>query len=168
MIVVGVDPGGRDTGIVVINTSARSIPGMLLRHFTVTNPAKDLLDTSPAYLMDVNASILMAIRETDAEAVGMEGLRAPSSHIRGEKSFVRPRDVMAVALVVGSILGRSWPVGLVKIAPGGNGKTLPRTQYPEAIRMAEGGRGSDKRRHERSAFDVARQVPWARAIAAKR
>jgi hypothetical protein len=62
---------------------------------------------------------------------------------------------MATALVFGAIVGRAWTVPLVAINPGRNGSALPLDQYPDPL--ATTGKGGDKRRHERSAFDVATQ-----------
>ena len=172
-VVVGVDPGAVDTGIVVIDDTARRIPDMLLAYYTVNRGDKvvDALGdivVNRRYLMDVNASILDAIRRHNAEAVAYEGLKKPGGFKHGKKDLINPASIVAIGYVVGAITSRSWPVDLIKVAPGGNGSNLAWNLYPEPIRMASAhAKGADKHRHERSAFDVALRWRQSRALAAR-
>lgn len=190
MIVVGVDPGSRDTGIAVVDvgpTIAYTVP-TLLASFTVHRPddGSDLLEVPSGYLQDVNAAILSALRpgghpvssrlaelipgRPPAELIAVERVTRPSWQVRRGSTSGRggaaadPTGIMATAIVLGAILGRAWTVPLVAVAPKGNGKLLPLTAYPEPL--ATNGKGHDKRRHERAAYDVACLGPGTSRVAA--
>jgi hypothetical protein len=153
-VVVGVDPGAVDTGIAVIQ-GAYGRPPRLLASATIHRPraGEDLLDVPPAYLRDVLSTILEAIRDFDADRVAVEGVKRPSWRVNGKVKPLDPTAIMATSIVLGAILGRAWSAELVVVPVGRNGNALPLTAYPAPL--ATNGKGMDKRRHERSAVDVA-------------
>lgn len=141
--VVGVDPGGRYTGVVRLLSGDKLASAVVLRRTT----GDDFPDT--AYIHEVIDEIAAQAERSDIVAV--EGLSEPSSHINGELSIINVKGVMGVAMVYGAVLAR-WPRAII-VPPGGNG-ALPDYAYPEPIRKyARLGGPSD---HARSAFDVAR------------
>ena len=67
---------------------------------------------------------------------------------------LNPAAIIGTAVVLGHVLGWDHPTAtLVRVAPLGNGRLFPLTAYPGPL--ATNGKGTDARRHERSAFDVA-------------
>lgn len=176
MIVVGVDPGARETGLVVISAGIGRLGSeQLVASLTIRrDPGGDLLEIPPAYLEDVIVAVSAAVREHDADLLAVESLRKPNAHHRGKLKPIDPAGVMATAVVWGALVGRRYytadatAVQAVAVPPGRNG-SLPLAAYPEQLRPTRGlGRGADKLRHERSAFDVARRAPAAYAVARSR
>jgi hypothetical protein len=162
MIVVGVDPGAKWTGISVVGLG--DLYPYLLASTTITRPqdGRELLDVPRSYLLDVNAAILAGVRDHDAQRIAVETVKRPAWRVKGKVKPLDPTAIMATALVLGSILGRSWPVELVRIPPRANGRLLPLNRYPKPL--ATDGVGQDKRRHERSAFDVALSARHGRIL----
>jgi hypothetical protein len=176
VIVVGVDPGARDTGLVLIDT-APPTPGhmpRLIGHVTIHNDGPSIgeggaITVPRTYLAAVLGSILDAIHDDRAPMpvalIAVEGLRRPSWHVQRGSSSGRggaaadPSAVVATGIVLGAVLGRQWTVPIVEVDPRGNGRAYPLDRYPAAI--ATKGKGNDKRRHERSAYDVAAAGPLA-------
>lgn len=174
MIVVGVDPGARHTGIAVLDTTLANGPGgyppaggvpHLLASTTVTRTDDGPLTEPPAaYLLDVLAAIVEVVRDEtrpfdglgSVDLIAVEGVTAPHWHNRGKASPIRPDAIIGTAIVYGAVLGRAWGIPLVTVPPGRNGHALPLTAYPAPL--ATTGRGQDKRRHERSAYDVAHRA----------
>jgi hypothetical protein len=151
VIVLGIDPGSRTTGLAVVDHELGK-PSPVLWSGTITNPG-DLLDMPEDYLRDVVASALYAVRQYDAERIGVELVKRPSWRVGGKVKPLDPVPIMGTAIVLGAILGRAWTVPIERVQPRGNGHLLPLTRYPDPL--ATTGKGGDKRRHERSAYDVA-------------
>lgn len=162
MIVVGVDPGARWTGLAIVDGRT------LLASCTIERPgASELLDVEPAYLTEIAAGVVDAVRHRGAELLAVERVRRPSWRIKGTEKPLDPTAIMATAVVFGGIIGRGFGVPLVTIPPDGNG-SRPWTTYPAQLRPREGGKGGDKLRHERSAYDVATLAVQYRALARAR
>jgi hypothetical protein len=172
-VVLGVDPGAVDTGLVVIDDSIQDLRACMRGAFTVSRDDKVVdplgnITVNRRYLHDVNASILDAVRRWDVTAIAYEGLKKPKGFKGGRVDFIDPASLAAIGMVIGGITARAWPVDLVTVPPGGNGSNLVWNLYPEPIRMASAtAKGADKHRHERSAFDVALRMRQARALAAR-
>lgn len=173
MIVIGVDPGGRDTGLVVIDDAppvTRDRPAGaidLLESLTIRradSAAGTPIEAVPrTYLLDVMSAVrdLLQIHVGDARRgtshalIAVEGVVKPTGHAGGRRGhLIDPAGLLATAQVLGAILARAWSVPVVRVPPGGNGSALPWTAYPEQIR-AKSPLGKDNRRHMRSAYDVA-------------
>lgn len=157
MIVLGIDPGARWSGLAVIDTEQR-FPFPLLASTTIDRGANTgPLERPPRwYVTGVVAAAVQAVAEYGVELVAVEGIRKPGGHAKGRKGhLIDPAAIMGTAVVFGALFGRSWSVPVTAVPPGGNGQGLPLFRYPEPI--ATKGLGNDKRRHERSAYDVACQ-----------
>jgi hypothetical protein len=167
MIVVGVDPGARSTGLAVVAFTGST--ARLVTSATITRPIVDgenLLHPCPPYLADVQAAIREATRLGDVELVAVENVNRPRQHLGGERArggkggaAADPTALLATAVVLGAVLGRSWaPAEVVVVAPNGHGAG-PVGAYPPELR---GPRerlhavGTGVKRHERAAYDVAR------------
>lgn len=168
-VVLGIDPGAVDTGLVIIDDAIGDLRRCMLGAFTVHRDTKivnaaGVITVDRGYQLRVNASILDAIRTFEPEAMAYETLKKPTGFANGKKHLLDPTPSTATGYVIGSITGREWPVELVEVMPGGNGSNLTWNLYPELIRMKQGGKGSDNKRHMRSAFDVALRMKQARAL----
>jgi hypothetical protein len=149
-LIIGIDPGSRETGIV-----ARCGDGTLAFHrLAVRTSTWDLPDT--ADLCQVNE----AVREVRAQAwyrigeqqdtiLAIEGLTHPNPHV----GMANVLGALGTAMVLGAVLD-CWP-GAIVVPPGQHGAG-PLGVYPAALRPTRGqGRGHDRLRHCRSAWDIA-------------
>lgn len=162
MIVLGIDPGARWTGFAVIS-SPRGMIGIptLIESHTIANPApqgSDLLDLPGPYLADVSTAILDLRQRLELDVVALEWIRRPSWRTGGKVKPLDPTAILATAIVAGVAVeahARAYPPGcpLERVRPDGNGRLLPLPHYPAPLGTT--GKGTDKRRHERSAYDVA-------------
>ncbi len=146
-IVVGVDPGGRWVGLVVRQGN------VLLEHHTLTRVGNDDLPGSDM-LRTVSLAVIALYEGHDADAVGIEGVQKPSPFMgkSGNVSFTNINGLLGTAMVFGAVLS---VLPAIVVPPGGNG-SAPMGVYPVELRPTRGkGAGSDKLRHERSAWDVA-------------
>lgn len=164
MIVVGVDPGGRWTGIVT--RSGRE----LVSHRTLQRPKSSLIEDLGPGLDAWRAENLEAITEALEAAVphgqvalACEGIVAPNPHQRRSdgNSLTNVNGILATAVVFGAVL-QEYAGKVVIVPPGGNG-SAPRGCYPAEIDVPPGlrkGPPRDKNRHARSAWDVAGAAPY--------
>jgi hypothetical protein len=154
--VIGVDPGGRETGIVAAIGPA---PGTmtLAMAMVVVRRGGQLLDVDPHYLHEVTTTVHTLLAEAPAGTwplVTVEGVTRPNSHHHGKLAFIDPSGILATAITLGAIGAEQWPCPLVTVRPGANGSG-PAAVYPRPIRPPAGGKGGDQARHLRSAWDVA-------------
>lgn len=158
MRLVGIDPGGRDTGVAVIEWTPLA-PGVpeLIASYTVHRAVDggELAEVPRSYLVDVQSAISSAIHDYGAVGGGLEGIVKPNPHVnrRNGRSVIDPSGLLATATVVGAIMGRGWSIPIYRVRPRHNGQLFPLNRYPDPIGTR--GKGHDKRRHERSAYDVA-------------
>ena len=163
MKVVGVDPGGRSTGIVL-----RSRDDVEAVEVIVRDDEEDYRPGS-GYLAQV-LDVIAAVREKGRSSTGrwpivaVEDLHRPTGFARGAASGHRtpldPAALIGVAVVLGAVLG-VYPDAIV-VPPGKNG-SHPLPIYPQALiggphnerwpRAEPAGTGV--LRHARSAWDVA-------------
>lgn len=163
--VLGVDPGGRWTGILV----RRGVD--VLAHVTVTRDTDEDADAGtrgvgvgPAYVADVCIAAAELADVHAVDLVAVESVVAPNPHVnrRNGKATTNPTGALGAAMVYGAIL-RDWPAAVI-VAPAGNG-SLPLSAYPpELVSDQERRRGLNrigdgKLRHVRSAYDVAGRGP---------
>ena len=162
-VVVGIDPGGRDTGIVAIS------PDGTVRTAAVTNPG-ELLPLPAGYIADVLAAIRDFTDNGQTHAIiRVEDVKRPNWHVAKDAkrgAATNPTGLLATAQVLGAIRGAYRNAELVP--PGGNG-SKPLGAYPEALvgpgeRSKQGWElrvGTSKKRHLRSAWDIANYTPTA-------
>lgn len=147
VIYVGVDPGGKWTGVITRHRSR------LLYAATVTNQG-DWMPTN-AYLDEVRATVSAAVVAASPTTKGpgqritvaIEGLNEPSPHL----GIINVRGLIGAAAVYGTVL--STFDGVVIVPPGGNG-SAPLGTYPSALVGSNERVGTGKMRHCRSAWDV--------------
>lgn len=136
-VVLGVDPGGQYTGLVLRRGN------QLIDHLTITRGHL----TMAAHLANVTEAVRLHLAQANLLAV--EDLNDPSPHM----GLTSVRGLIDTAQVLGAVLSH-WPTAVV-VPPGGHGSG-PLLAYPRALHPTRGrGRGKDRLRHERSAWDVA-------------
>ena len=144
---VGVDPGGRYTGLVVRRGD------VLVEHHTLVRVGDDDLPTHSC-LRTVALGVIKLFEAHNADGVAIEGVQKPSPFMgkSGNVSFSNVTGILGTAMVLGAVLAL---VPAIVVPPGGNGSD-PLGAYPVELRPTRGkGAGADKLRHERSAWDVA-------------
>jgi hypothetical protein len=155
VVLVGVDPGGRSTGVVA--RFGDQVVGTAL----VERSGTEKLPTA-VYLTRVVAAVRTFCREARAAGrtpqVAVEGLNPPIPHL----GLASPTGVMGAAVVLGAVLA-TWP-GAVVVPPAKHGSAPLETYPPELVGPNESA-GTGKRRHLRSAWDVAGAAPLRRRSA---
>jgi hypothetical protein len=142
---VGVDPGGRYTGIVT-----RSGDGVSACCVMTRTTGDDLPDKE--YIDEVLREIASQLEQADCLAV--EGLVVPHGRRPdGESTIMTVAGIMGTAMIFGAVVAR-WPHVIV-VSPGANG-ALPEFAYPERIRKRT--RLGGPSTHARSAYDVAKSA----------
>lgn len=148
MIVLGIDPGGAGTGLVLVNTGADAV----LAHRLVEREDRDEV---AAYLDRLTTAIeeLLAADAPVPELVAIEGLVEPSGHL----GIANTRGLLDAAEALGWVrcYCRGLPVPTIIVRPGGHG-AAPLNAYPSELASARERKGTGRLRHVRSAFDVAR------------
>jgi hypothetical protein len=145
-MVVGVDPGGRATGVV-----ART--GNDVAAAAVVTRCGDGVMPDAAYLNEVLDTVHDYAEGLGATVVAVEGVNEPSWYLNGKVSPANVGGLMATCVVLGAVMA-VFPAAVV-VAPNRHG-AAPLGAYPPALRPATGkGKGHDRLRHARSAFDVA-------------
>lgn len=163
-VVVGVDPGGRDTGIIV------RWQDQVIDHLTVHRAEDEAPDhgIGPVYL----GAIRDGVRAMDRIAgrcgshrscgvvVAVEAVTVPKGFAGGKKRFVAPKDSIALGMAFAAAL--TAVDGAVVVPVGGNGYGALCSYPDELVSAAERRHGmnreapqSSKLRHLRSAWDVA-------------
>lgn len=155
-VVVGVDPGYRDTGWVILRGRELVACGTVHR----AEPAiAGCSLTAGDYLDDVVGSIeaeLDAALVDKVDLVAVEDIVCPTPHL----GMTNSTGIIGAAIVVGYVL--SWARDLdpatevVTVRPGRNGSGPSGLYPPELLDRGGIARPGGARRHERSALDVAR------------
>lgn len=162
MIIVGVDPGGRTTGLAVRDTKLDTDQGYVT-HQLVARTGNNLLPvwadrTWSTYAHNVLRSIdrlLADAAESDRGPVelAVETLHTPSGFAKGKPAPLNRNQLgglMGTCGILVVVLAR-WPNAGI-IAPGGHG-SAGQIAYPPQIRKPEHVK-VDVLRHCRSAWDV--------------
>lgn len=158
VIVLGVDPGAKDTGICVIR--GREV---LACHTVHTEG--ELFPADRLYLRQVVLTLSRYFDRCDPNEptlVAVESITKPNWHMGRGGAAANPTALLATAEVLGAVLAHPWPVPIVAVPPGKNG-SQPLGAYPQELVSAAERRaknwqlkvGGGKLRHQRSAFDVA-------------
>ena len=162
----GVDPGGRWTGLALLNAQHRYVTGLCITRVTEAptrlGVGNDYLDAvcegiaalqAHAVAIDPGASVMVALEDVDR----------PNPHL----GITDPADIIRAGFVYGAVL-RDYP-GAVIVDLGENGSAL-QVAYPPPLRKhrspgaEQGGFTSEERPHLRSALDVARRGPASERI----
>lgn len=139
--ILGVDPGGASTGLVVRRGSE------LLWHATVAGGWRQVLEAlvgiPPGNVFDV---------------IAIEDVVAPGGFAGGRRAPINLSGLIGTAVVAGAVAGWGYTdsgLRIIWVPPAHNGQG-DLSMYPEELRPARGrGRGQDGLRHVRSAWDVA-------------
>lgn len=148
--VLGIDPGGRTTGIVV-RDGAR-----LLHHAVIVR-----INVEP-----VESYALMIARTCDGirrhgtegsegypvDVVAIESVEPPRWHHNGKASPINPRHIIDTAIVYGALVA-TFPDAIL-VPPAGNGSRLL-AAYPAELVGPKETKGTGELRHARSAWDIA-------------
>lgn len=143
-VVIGVDPGGRNTGIVARRKQE------LLGFEMVQRSGTDKLPGA-TYLRHVLAAVAeLAAMHTDVATgvIAVEGINRPSPHVR----VTDPTGLLGTAMTLGAVLGY-WPDAVV-VPPSHHGDA-PLRFYPGELVGPRERAGGGRLRHCRSAWDIA-------------
>jgi hypothetical protein len=148
--VVGVDPGGKTTGVVVRQDDA------VITAELVHNDATAVTDRYLAHVIDaVFAARLWALELGAGDPlVGVEDLTHPNPHV-GRVANVM--GLLGTAQVIGAIRGALRSYCPVVMVPPGKHGSAPLRAYPAVLvgSRETGTFGNGKYRHVRSAYDIA-------------
>lgn len=152
--IVGIDPGARYTGFSVIDGNETVL---FSATFIRPEDEEDLVLWSKA-LVQLLENILKDLEYT---AIGIEGVSHPKGFKKGVRSSLNPKDIIRTALLVGAL---SMYYEKAHIIPPGRNGDRPIEEYPEELigrrpkDLPGSGNGAGTRRHEMSAYDVARKT----------
>lgn len=162
MIVLGIDPGARETGWCVVDTSTREV----LHHDVVERASGGPLLPVPTEYLDAVATIV-TVREAvnpRIDLIAVETIVRPSWHMAG-RAAANPEALLACAVVAGAAIAAHCAVDVVQVRPGRNGSNFLGTYPPQLVSDAERRKagwqmrvGEGRLRHARSAYDVALQA----------
>lgn len=156
MIVIGIDPGARYTGVSVRDLAENTI----LLSSTYVKP-----EEIPIVTWAIHVSNLIAEEVVGAypEArIGIEGISDPKGYSNGKKSPINPKHIIRAGIVLGALAMR-FPEAVI-VPPGHNGTS--RSGYPDVLNgrrpktLPGNAKGAGTRNHEKSAYDVAGDVPF--------
>lgn len=137
MLILGVDPGGRATGLVLRDGDRFAGGGLLVR---------ERGEQLAAYV----DSVADAVAQAEADLVAVEAVKPPNPHVR----VTNVSGVLDTAAVFGAVCAVVPAARLVVVQPGGHGSG-PLTAYPAELVGHREREGHGKRRHLRSAWDLA-------------
>ena len=147
---LGIDPGAKNVGVVVIENSNRG--DNVLYSETIVNTSvldKDFADKTCEKIKEI-------INQYKPDAVGIESVAVPRTHIRGKKQLISPASVISLAFNAGAIYNQCKGLNVYMIPPKGNGSG---SDYPECLTGRRpknlSGESHGTRQHEKSAYDVA-------------
>jgi hypothetical protein len=156
MIVIGIDPGAKYTGVSVRNISTDEI----LLSSTYVKPKETEI---VSWAIEVSARIQTDVADLFPEAkIGIEGLAAPRGYNNGKLAPLNPKYLIFAGIVLGAVAQRFS--NAVIVPPGHNGTS--RTGYPDVLcgrrpkDLPGFAKGAGTRNHEKSAYDVAGEVPF--------
>jgi hypothetical protein len=152
--VIGVDPGGRETGV-ILRAGPELIRGVVV--------VRD--DGWADYLADVCGLLdeLGAGGGRHVARVMVEEVTPPTGFRRGKAEPINVAGIIGTAMVAGAVLARFPEAILVHAAGHGSG---PLAAYPPALVGAREKRGGGRLRHCRSAWDVSYATPPTLLVAA--
>jgi hypothetical protein len=147
-VVVGVDPGGRQTGVVVRYGSDCLAADLVTRAGPELFPGAAYLDE----VADAIGGLVVYAAHTAPAAgwplVAVEGVVHPSGHVR----MINAAGLLGTATVLGAVLAH-YPAALI-VPPAKHGAGL-RQAYPPSLWPPNDRKGTGRCRHLRSAWDIA-------------
>lgn len=181
-LIIGIDPGGKQTGVIHMDATKGAYAGHWLRERSPGQPVPAYAALTAQWLYD---HLWDHHNDGRAVLVAIETVTPPTGfNRRGKKQPINPAGIIDVSTVFGGLvaacqlfaLESTTPIGsLVRLVePKGNGATpdLPRGRaldaymrqhYPSKLLPSKNGTAyTDAMRHCRSAWDVARKARGAR------
>jgi len=147
-VILGIDPGARNTGLVVRRREDLLAWELVVRPTGTTMPGG-------AYITQVRLACNRVLNDAGLDAslrdtyvVGIEAVAYWPDHGPTRKNQTH---LYGTAMVIGSLLAR-WPNAIVVESGRGVADYHPQS-YPEPIRPASGSKGKDRLRHVRAAWD---------------
>lgn len=145
---VGVDPGGRWTGVVARDGNRLLYAATVTRSASMSEHIAEVDATIIRALAAVHRYQLLAGKTVERPVVAVEGLNPPTPHL----GMTSVAGLIETAQVLGGVL-HAQPRAVI-VAPGGHG-SAPLSCYPPALVGEREVVGTGKSRHMRSAWDVA-------------
>lgn len=151
IIAVGIDPGARHTAICVIDNET------VLESSTYRRKDED----SAVEWARKNADYALHYRERYPDALmGVEGINDPKGFNKTGRAPINPKDIIRTGIALGAIVSILRDIDI--IPPDMNGD-LHDSHYPVSLKGRRkkdllGVYESNTRRHEKSAYDVARKL----------
>lgn len=145
-VIIGVDPGGRTTGLVATQgTQVLGEPVLIQRAGRINTHTI----TDCAYIAAVVSAVTAMHYDHVRGVVAVEGVNCPSPHM----GMTNAAGVIATGVVLGAILG-NYPAAIL-VPPAKHGGK-PMAAYPDVlVGPRESAAGTGRLRHCRSAYDVA-------------
>lgn len=156
MRVLGIDPGERNTAAVVREGDRVLFAATYVRE-----------DETPPFswglqcVHHIRDEVLGAY--PDIEAIGLEGIQAPRGYSKGKLAPINPKPLIFMAIAAGSLADNLSRTHRLVIVPAKKNGAGPDDAYPSVLtgrRPKElPGHSAGSRRHEKSAYDIAGEVP---------
>lgn len=156
MRILGIDPGERNTAALVREGDMILYSGTFVRK-----------DEVPPFLW--GRQCVKYIRDEvlalypDIEAIGLEGIQAPRGYSGGKLSPINPKPLIFMAIAAGTLADNLSQTHKLVIVPAKKNGSGPEDSYPDVLNGRRPkdlpGRSSGTRKHEKSAYDIAGQVP---------
>lgn len=143
--VVGIDPGGTHTGIVLRDRTT------VLAHHIATRRQGEPMGDYLAHVLDLAANLhtrITGYATASSTHIAVEDLNEPIPQM----GVTSVRGLIGAAQVLGAVLGR-FPAATV-VPPGGHGSGIL-AAYPRELVGAGERNGAGRLRHARSAWDIA-------------
>lgn len=156
MKVIGIDPGAKYTGVSVRDLNEN----IILLSSTYVRPEEIPIVTWAVTLTEIIKNEVIA-NYPDAK-IGIEGISDPKGYSNGKKSPINPKHIIRAGIVLGA-LAAAFPNAVI-VPPGHNGTS--RTGYPAELNgrrpktLPGQAKNAGTRAHEKSAYDVAGDVPF--------
>lgn len=153
MIIIGIDPGATNVGVSVRDGNDVLVSSTYVR-------PEDMPPVTWAVHVAKRVHDDVVSKYPDA-LIGIEGVTVPNAYNMGKKNLMSPKYIIWTGLVVGA-LASQYPQAVI-IRPGKNG-SQELSSYPDSLKGRrpkdlEGVTEAGTRNHEKSAYDIAGEVP---------
>lgn len=161
MIIIGIDPGPRYTGVSVRNI----ISDEILHSATFVREGEEPLFAWGLELYSLIKEEVLDVYGETAAGIGVEGVSAPKGFKGGKAAPLNPKHIIHTGIIAGILVAKLEADGyprIVIIPPGKNGNRA--SGYPDILNgrrpkdLPGRSKGAGTRNHERSAYDVAGEV----------
>jgi hypothetical protein len=153
MIIIGIDPGATNVGVSVRDGNEVLVSSTYVR-------PEDMPPVTWAIYVSKRAHDEIISKYPDA-LIGIEGVTVPNAYNMGKKNLMSPKYIIWTGIVVGAFASL-YPQAVI-VRPGKNG-SQELSSYPDCLKGRRpkdlaGTTEAGTRNHEKSAFDVAGEVP---------